>query len=52
MKNRADALTSTTKIKYLIYSRRITFSDTIKKIDVVVVATSRFSDAVAEQLDK
>ena len=43
---------STTKIKSLIYSRRIIGSDTRKKIDGVVVATARFSDAVAEQLDK
>lgn len=41
-----------TKIKSLIYSRRIIDSDTRKKIDDVVVATAKFSDAVAEQLDK
>lgn len=43
---------STTKIKFLIHSRRIIVSDTRKKIDGVAVATARFSDDVAGQLDK
>ena len=43
---------STTKIKSLIHSCRIIVSDTRKKIDGVAVATARFSDAVAGQLDK
>ena len=44
--------TSTMKIKSFIYSRRIIVSDTRKKIDGVAVATARFSDAVAGQLNK
>lgn len=43
---------STTKIKSLIFSRRILASDTREKIDGVVVASARFSDAVVEQVDK
>ncbi len=45
-------LSSTTKIKSLIYSRRIIVSDTRKKNDGVAVATARFSDIVAGQLGK
>ena len=45
-------ITSTTKIKSLIYSRWIIDSDTRKKNDGVASATARFSDAVDEQLDK
>ncbi len=45
-------MTSTTKIKSLIHSRRIIVSDTRKKIDGVAVATARFSDVVAGQLNK
>ncbi len=43
---------STMKIKFLTHSHRIIVSDTRKKIDGVAVATARFSDDVAGQLDK
>lgn len=46
------AYASTTEIKSLIYSRGIISSATRKKIDGVAVATARFYDAVAGQLDK
>ncbi len=45
-------LASTTEIKSLIYSRWIIGSATRKKIDGVAVATARFSDTIAGQLDK